>query len=159
MPPATAVFIQDACYQHQYIRSKDKSFIYERPERLRAVKVGVAAAIGHLEESFVAAHPNERNSFAVKPEGSDDLAAAFSRINLTQDSKTDENSPVIIVHSSASVDLLNNAAVKFVHGDIDGDVYPQNLKLWASESWDKIASGDCEIPDGLPKNDLYCKAV
>ena len=52
-PPTTAVYLQDACYQHRYIRSKDLSNIVERPERLRAVKVGPAAAIARLEEVLV----------------------------------------------------------------------------------------------------------
>ena len=29
----TAIFLQDACYQHRFIRSTDLSLIVERPER------------------------------------------------------------------------------------------------------------------------------
>ena len=50
----TAILIQDACYQHRYIRSKDLSAIVERPERIRAVKVGLSAAIARIEEAYKA---------------------------------------------------------------------------------------------------------
>jgi hypothetical protein len=66
--------------------------------------------------------------------------------------------PVRIVHSTASVDILNNAAVKFIHGDIDGDVYLEKLKDWVTNSVDKISKGESEIPLGLPQGDLYCKS-
>ncbi|GAA5980834.1 hypothetical protein JCM10908_003885 [Rhodotorula pacifica] len=47
--PRTAVLFQPACTQHRYIRTADASTIVERPERIRAVKVGVAAAWARLE--------------------------------------------------------------------------------------------------------------
>jgi histone deacetylase HOS3 len=46
-----AIFIQDACYQHKWIRTPDASHIFERPQRIRAVKLGLAAAIARVEES------------------------------------------------------------------------------------------------------------
>lgn len=44
------LFIQPACLQHKYIRHANSSHIFERPERLRAVLLGVAAAVARLEE-------------------------------------------------------------------------------------------------------------
>ncbi|BGP28603.1 histone deacetylase [Rhodotorula toruloides] len=52
--PRTAVILQPACANHRYIRNTDIGTIVERPERLRAVKVGVAAAWARLEEREVA---------------------------------------------------------------------------------------------------------
>src|SRR5258706_12820797 len=49
--PDTAIYLQDECYKHKYIRSKDVSAIVERPERLRVLKMGIAAAIARLEAS------------------------------------------------------------------------------------------------------------
>ncbi|OCF31780.1 histone deacetylase HOS3 [Kwoniella heveanensis BCC8398] len=43
------LFIQPACLQHKYIRHANSSHIFERPERLRAVLLGVAAAVARLE--------------------------------------------------------------------------------------------------------------
>ncbi|KAK0455328.1 histone deacetylase domain-containing protein [Desarmillaria tabescens] len=141
MAPAKAgVFIQDACYQHQYIRSKDTSLIVERPERLRAVKLGVAAALSRIPS-------------VVDADGDpDDLAAALSRLDIAKETGTDK---VEIIRSTASVDILHHPAVKFVHGDLDGDVYIPKIKSWADESRDKIAKGESEIPEGYSQGDLY----
>ncbi|KAK0493350.1 histone deacetylase complex protein [Armillaria luteobubalina] len=134
------IFIQDACYQHQYIRSKDTSLIVERPERLRAVKLGVAAAISRIP------------SDVANDEDPDDLAVALSRLDIAKEVGTDK---VEIIRSSASVDILHHPAVKFVHGDVDGDVYMPKIKSWADESRDKIAKGESEIPEGYSQGDLY----
>jgi histone deacetylase HOS3 len=53
------------------------------------------------------------------------------------------------------VDLLNHPAVKFVHGDIDGDVYLETLKTWAENSQNRIANGLSEIPEEFSQGDLY----
>ena len=45
------LFIQPACLQHRYIRHTNSSHIFERPERLRAVLLGVVAAAARLEEA------------------------------------------------------------------------------------------------------------
>ena len=45
------LFIQPACLQHRYIRHANSSHIFERPERLRAVLLGVAAAVARLEDA------------------------------------------------------------------------------------------------------------
>lgn len=144
------VFLQNACYEHQYIRSKDSSLIVERPERLRAVFLGLAAAIARLGD-----HSNTSVAPA-KPDNSDasDLAEALSRIDINRSVTRDE--PVNTVRSSASVQLMNNPAVKFIHGDIDGDKYLENLTTWIKESRTKIANDQSEIPDGLSQGDLYC---
>ncbi|KAG5221202.1 Arginase/deacetylase [Salix suchowensis] len=143
------IFLQNACYEHQYIRSKDSSLIVERPERLRAVILGLAAAIARLGDySDALVAPG-------KPDDSDasDLADALSRIDINRSSTRDE--PVNTIRSSASVQLMNNPAVKFIHGDIDGDKYLENLTLWIKESRAKIANDQSEIPDGLSQGDLY----
>ena len=59
-------------------------------------------------------------------------------------------------YPAAPTTLLNNNAVKFVHGDIDGDVYLENLIRWARECADKIREGASEIPEHLSQGDLYC---
>jgi histone deacetylase HOS3 len=151
-----AVFIQDACLQHQYIRSKDLSSIVERPERLRAVKIGIAAAIARLE-SILAKHEHDDTETKKHDEDPDDLAATLDRMKLIHDSSKlrHSSSPVSIIQSRASVDILKHPAVKFIHGDIDGDIYLEDLTRWAKESWENIHQGGSEIPEGLPQGDLY----
>ncbi|KAF8887148.1 histone deacetylase complex protein [Infundibulicybe gibba] len=152
-PRRVAVFIQEKCFNHRYIRSKDNSSIVERPERLRAVSVGLAAAIARLEESTRHDRSNASISSTTHQEQTaDDLETAMARMDIKpQLSK----SPVSIIQSQSSIDLMKHPAVKFIHGDVDGDVYLENLNSWSKESWEKISMGESEIPEGLPQGDLY----
>ncbi|KAJ7876377.1 histone deacetylase domain-containing protein [Mycena olivaceomarginata] len=125
--PRTAFFLQDACLKHRYIRG-DASDIFERPERLGAVTLGLAAAISRLE-------------------------GEITHGNLTRTSSS--GPPISVVQSSASADILSHPAVKYVHGDIDGDVYLENLVTWTRESRAKIDKGESEIPANLSQGDLY----
>ncbi|KAF7975628.1 hypothetical protein HWV62_9063 [Athelia sp. TMB] len=146
----TTIYIQDICLQHRFIRSRDTSAVVEKPERLRAVNVGLAAAIARLE--------SEATAVGKQDDDTDDLAAALDKLNLAHsdaDVLSSPNLPVSIVKSTASVDMLNNAAVKFVHGDVDGDIYLERIKALARDSHDKILKGDSEIPEGLSQGDLY----
>ena len=123
------VFLQDACLKHQYIRSRDVSTIVERPERVRAVNAGLAVALSRLEGLRSTSQPPSSlpvEASGVDPSNPDDLAKALDQMTLeasTALSLDSKAGPVRIVRSIASVDILDNAAVKFVHGDIDGDVY------------------------------------
>jgi histone deacetylase HOS3 len=148
--PTTTVFLQDACLQHKYIRTRDSSHIVERPERLRAVKIGLCAAIARLEESIPAATSG----------GSDDdaLIEAIENLRLEQHPTAfhlPKGHPIKVVQSSAKVDMLNHPAVKFIHGDVDGDVYLEKLVDWALHSVEKITNGQSEIPSELNQGDLY----
>ncbi|KAI0715688.1 Arginase/deacetylase [Cerioporus squamosus] len=161
MPP-TAIYLQKACLQHRYIRTRDNSHIVERPERLRAVNVGLAASIARLEERAPPSSPSistgEHSAAPPKvEEDSDELTKALGKLQLSTPSQSETLArvPVTFVHSGASVDILNDAAVKYVHGDIERDVYLDNLKRWTQESQDKVAKGDSEIPDGYAQGDLY----
>ena len=152
----TAVFLQNACVQHRYIRSQDLSNIVERPERLRAVNIGLAAAIAHLEDLLP--DPPSRSDAVKASMDLSDLTSALDMLNL--DPAADGDSKKIrIVQSEAKIDILNDAAVKFVHGDIDGDVYLEALQTWVKESSNKVAKGESEIPEGYSQGDLYCESM
>lgn len=164
----TTVYVQQACVKHRFIRSKDTANIVERPERLRAVHVGIAAAIAHLEIS-----ENRSLEPVIKEEDSakvdiiqreaaeeNELATALERLDLGPSApKTSPYAPVNLIKSSTSVDILNNAAVKFIHGDIEGDVYLETLKKWAQDSEEKISKGESEIPEEYSQGDLYCMCL
>lgn len=187
---ATAVFLQNACLQHRYIRSRDTSNIVELPERLRAVKLGIAAAVARLEDehnivsssSSSVEKPNvlttsgstastvSAASTNLSTDSADDLAAALGDLNIASSStsypstvsdelllssNSDTPPPLRIFRSSAKVDILNNAAVKYVHGDIEGDVYLEKLRDLARDSAETIKQGQSEIPDGWSQGDLY----
>ncbi|KXN84336.1 Histone deacetylase HOS3 [Leucoagaricus sp. SymC.cos] len=145
----TAVFLQDACLQHKYIRSKDKSNVVERPERLRAVNVGISGAIARLESIQV----DKLNRQGTTDGDVGELVDVLGKMRISTGDTA--SSVVQIVKSQASVDILNNPAVKFVHGDIERDLYLENLKKWARNSWEEILQGHSEIPQGLAQGDLY----
>ncbi|KAF9260902.1 Arginase/deacetylase [Marasmius fiardii PR-910] len=160
MPLLPAIFLQDACYKHKYIRSRDVTNIVERPERLRAVKLGVAVALARLEgEEDVALNGTPKTFLDT---GTDELATVMERLRLegtgtaadsTSTSSTFAGVPVI--HSAASMPLLGSPAVKFIHGDIEGDVYLEKLHKWVKDSAERVGRGESEIPEGLPQGDLY----
>ncbi|KAI0632257.1 Arginase/deacetylase [Trametes polyzona] len=154
---ATAVYLQEACLQHRYIRTRDTSHIVERPERLRAVNVGLAAAVARLEEVAPPASASGPKTTAPAEEDADELTKALGKLQLTAPSRTPftTRAPVSINHSEASVDILNHPAVKFVHGDIERDVYLETLRSWARDSQDKVNKGESEIPEGYSQGDLY----
>lgn len=144
------MFFNDACYEHRFIRTRDTSQIVERPERLRALKVGLAAAIARLEES--------KEDTAVVPEkkDTDDLVAALEKLDIAAEQNSRVRA-VDIVQSTSSADLLDHPAVKYIHGDISGDVYLEKLVKLAKESEAAIARGESEIPQNLSQGDLYRK--
>src|SRR6202020_1563080 len=74
----TTVFLQYIRLQHYFIRSCDMSAIVEKPERLRAVNIGLAAAIAQS----LAATKVEPEYALPTASASDDLAAALGRMNL-----------------------------------------------------------------------------
>ena len=154
----SAIFIQNACLQHRYIRSKDTSNIVERPERLRAVTIGLSAAIARLEELFNSdsspGPPPKTPESAKKEPNPDELADVLNTLKINSELST-SRSPVSIIESQATVDILNHPAVKFVHGDFERDVYLENLTAWAKESHHRISKGESEIPEGLSQGDLY----
>ena len=157
MVKKSAVFIQNACLQHRYIRSKDTSNIYERPERLRAVTIGLSAAIARLEglsTSTTKLEPTATSESSKNGPDPDDLADVMNKLKIDSELSTYQSS-VSIIESQATVDILNHDAVKFVHGDIERDVYLENLTTWAKESYQKISKGESEIPEGLSQGDLY----
>jgi histone deacetylase HOS3 len=148
--PDTAIFLQDACLQHKYIRSKDKSNVVERPERLRAINVGISGALARLE-SVVTGEPPKREADGEIHE----LTDVLGKMRIGTPTVDVGTSIAEIVKSQANVDLLDHEAVKFVHGDIEGDVYLENLKAWAKNSKEEIVERGSEIPEGLPQGDLY----
>lgn len=144
--PSTTVFLQDACLHHKYIRTRDSSHVFERPERLRAVKIGLCAAISRLEETQSVSTSTSKGVISSDP---DSLIAAIENLNLEQtttDSPLPKGHPVQVIRSSAKIDILGDSAVKYIHGDVDGDTYLEKLTEWTRHSVEKVSSGQSEIP-------------
>ncbi|POY75342.1 hypothetical protein BMF94_1570 [Rhodotorula taiwanensis] len=105
-PARTAVLFQPACTKHRYIRTRDTSTIVERPERIRAVKTGVAAAYARLETALPAARDDD----------DDDLDALLSGLSLdaNRDLKGKRRAREL-VDPRGPFDILDSGAVMSVH--------------------------------------------
>ena len=96
-PGPPAVFLQNACLAHRFMRTKQdrqgnvvEQYLdhVERPERLRAINIGLSALWARLESS------SQRH----------------------RSSAISVNIPFTIVRSSASVDIQKSGDVRYVHG-------------------------------------------
>ena len=158
-PPPTTIYLQEACLRHQFIRSKDTSNVVERPERLRAMNIGIAAVISRCEETAIQPTSQDNLKDKLGPSASNEdseLTSALERLTIgNKILYPSPQLPLHVVKSNATLDVLNHPAVKFVHGDIEGDVYLENLIKWAKQSREKIAADGTEIPTGLAQGDLY----
>ncbi|KAG9122669.1 hypothetical protein FRC07_000860 [Ceratobasidium sp. 392] len=160
-----SVHIQPACAEHRYIRDKDTSTIVERPERLRALALGIAAALARSEET---ASLSREATLVVETDG---IIKSLENIKLDNPSESSGLvSPVAqVVRHSAPLDVLflNDPAVRMIHAlDEDtaagsGEEYLSQLARWVSESEIRIKAGESEIPDGegLSQGDLYSGAL
>nr|XP_019051123.1 histone deacetylase HOS3 [Kwoniella bestiolae CBS 10118]OCF30053.1 histone deacetylase HOS3 [Kwoniella bestiolae CBS 10118] len=169
------LFIQPACLQHKYIRHPNSSHIFERPERLRAVLLGVAAAIARLESV-------DQPSSSTATSQADDLSGLLSSLSIESSSSSSITSHLHIIppppqSSIPGTILQHHPAVQLAHspvpespfpylgqgssssasGSIPSSPYLKDLVKWASEAIDKIKETGCEIPPdlGLNAGDLY----
>jgi histone deacetylase HOS3 len=157
-----SVSLQHLCAQHRYIRGKPVD-IYERPERLTAVSVGIAAAAARLGLALEEEAARLRQAAVVPKEDSpEDLALVLEKMTLAAQSAPIQESTLGTVfdvkHSMASIDLLTDPAVAFVHADPDlspNKQYLYQLKDWCHASAEKTRAGKSEIPEALPQGDLY----
>ncbi|KAI0685400.1 histone deacetylase domain-containing protein [Cytidiella melzeri] len=127
------VFLQEACLLHKWIRTRDRSNVYERPERLRAVNAGLAAAYAQLEY------------------------AATARVDTDSLERKKAWRPFDVVRSSATLDISTHPAAAYIHGQlVDGAAssYGTHLKSWCQRSKEEIARSGSEISD-MYEQDLY----
>ncbi|BEJ12158.1 hypothetical protein CspHIS471_0206180 [Cutaneotrichosporon sp. HIS471] len=160
--PPLALHIQPACLEHKYIRHKDSSHIFERPERLRAVLLGFAAALARLEAAD--GPPND----------GDVLSALLGSLSLSSFLPPTHLSvvPPPVPPSRPGQVLLHNPALQLAHsppidapfpylprggGAMPQSTYLKDLFKWASEAVETIRATGCEIPKdkGLNAGDLY----
>jgi len=144
------IILQEKCFLHKYIRERDASGIVERPERLRAVSIGLAAAIARLEDEVPPSLPREP----------DDLTRAMSQMSIAHSSITISPQICQIIHSDAILDLVSHPAMKYIHANATTPEanYLTKLKSWAAQSEEKIQNGTSEIPNDLAQGDLYCES-
>ena len=118
---AVDVLLAPSVLKHRYLRGVDKSLIVERPERVRAVLLGVAGAIGQLAER---PPPTPLPS----SDDPDDLVARLGSLsvnNAPSDTamRIPSPVPVRVLHSTRSLALdPPHPAVAYVHAHSDETV-------------------------------------
>lgn len=133
----------------------------ERPERLRAVAVGIAAACARLEEYEQTPLPSTSLAQVKLEEtkgkdASESLVDALNQLSISAASEERATATTafnILNASYASPDILNHDAIRFIHGE--APEYLAKLNEWASLSESKIRTGESEIPTGYSQGDLY----
>jgi len=143
------VLFQEDCLQHKFARRdsqgalKSSDDIVERPERLSAVKAGVAAAYCRLQTSplNLPANPEDHTQLHLRGEPFD-IRYTKAFLPLTHES-------VLAVHNTANLgpdeEDLNNLR----------PLYPVQLQGWIDDAAEAHAAGKSEIPANLSQGDLY----
>ncbi|GAA5956081.1 hypothetical protein JCM21900_002588 [Sporobolomyces salmonicolor] len=121
----TFVLLQPACTQHRYVRDHhDLSTIVERPERIRAVKTGVAAAWARLERRGSSGGKRwEKPSGREEGEALGDLMSCLSLGGFPDGDRKGKGGKanevrggpfdILVSHAQMSVDA---GALRMVHG-------------------------------------------
>lgn len=174
----TILLLQDECYRHRYIRSKDTSFIVERPERLRALKLGLATAIARLEQtrprgvdqtSSDSVRDGQTIDVAKKegvnpksePDVTEELAKALGNLNIATKTTVPVTNVCDISRPAVRLQYLSShPAVRMIHaagddGEFNNLEHLDRLAKWARESEEKVSRGESEIPTGYLQGDLY----
>lgn len=137
VPPR--IYLQDVCLRHRFIRGKDTSDVYERPERIRAINIGIAALHARLETLN---HTGTSTTTSQQPNSSIPPA------------------PLTIVRSAATIDMRVHKAAIAVHSGEDEDggqwCLADELDEWCVRSLLQIQQNGSEIPEQF-EQDLYCK--
>ncbi|WVF67950.1 hypothetical protein IAT40_002712 [Kwoniella sp. CBS 6097] len=149
------LFIQPACLQHKYIRHSTSSHIFERPERLRAVLLGVAAAVARLEanEPKETAGPSGSSGY-ITPSNSaaDDLSGLLSSLSIGSSSSKSATTrylhiipPPPLPQTPGSI-LLHHPAVQLAHAPTPEAPFPY---LGAGATSSSGSKGDIPTSDYL----------
>ncbi|GAA5856329.1 hypothetical protein JCM8547_000871 [Rhodosporidiobolus lusitaniae] len=120
--PRSFVLFQPACAGHHYARGTDIGTIVERPERLRAIKTGVAAAWARLEKQ-----DGERwkplGLEQEKDEDEDELGDLLSGLSLTggtqkgagKGKKKEVRGGAFDILESSAVLAVDDPSIRFIH--------------------------------------------
>ncbi|KWU42093.1 Arginase/deacetylase, partial [Rhodotorula sp. JG-1b] len=153
--PRTAVLFQPACTLHRYIRTTDDSTIVERPHRIRAVKVGAAAAWARLEQQQQLG-ANDDDDLDQLLEGLT-LGGGTGRSKYPRGGDFKGKGPFDILDSDAQLPV-DHAALRYVHPKPNQPPDNNDDGGWesASSSSSKLSARTAsEIPPHLPQGDLY----
>lgn len=122
------ILLAPAVLNHRYVRGVDKSLIVERPERIRAVLLGIATAIGKSTTDDHSAIPSLPSTYPAAAPGpavsdDDDLVARLGSLSMQAKPDNPQQHPpprFRVLHSTASVPLNPpHPAVAYTHAHAD----------------------------------------
>lgn len=123
------ILLAPAVLNHRYVRGVDKSLIVERPERVRAVLLGIATAIGKSTTDDHPAIPSLPSTYPAAAPGpavsdDDDLVARLGSLSMQAkpDGPQQQHPPprFRVLHSTSSVPLNPaHPAVAYTHAHAD----------------------------------------
>ncbi|UZJ56237.1 hypothetical protein CBS101457_005557 [Exobasidium rhododendri] len=103
--PAVDVLLAPAVLGHRWVRTRSNSFVVERPERVRAVSLGIAAIAGKHQSQ------TEKDQLQL-----DDLTGHLATLTVEGDSAKKSSLPLAVLLSQKTLSLTApNAALKMIH--------------------------------------------
>jgi len=165
--PTIHIVTQDECFKHVFRRTKERATIYERPERLRFVNLGLAAALAwdslHHASPASLLPPSATN----EPKSSSPLVQT-PRVTFTKATrKIAPHDPVLAkIHDqpnrppspdSSTPSNSQNHTDRFASFRLSGTYIEQLMGLCLQAS-ELNLSGFSEVPEHLPQGDLYLSA-
>ena len=159
-----AVILQSLCHLHRWTRTSSDAAIYERSERLRSIRLGIAIAHGRLRAS--APHLASSNTSSVKgkekansdvdPAASlEDLLGGLSLNGTSSSSTLYEGYPFGIYSTARRTPLSSSALVPSATSLAHGEAYIPQLLSYISNVPSAHASQSSEVPLSLSQGDLY----
>ena len=118
----TAVIFQSACENHQFIRNNDISTIVERPERIRAVKMGTAAAWAGMEAKGIQERGMSRFELGKIEKVEEELVGLMGGLGIADQARDKgkgrevRGGPFDVLFSNAVMNI-DDPSLHFIHGD------------------------------------------
>lgn len=130
--PLLDVIVAPAVLAHRYIRGRDVSLIVERPERVRAVLLGVSALLGRMAEDSESRASCSSARTAAPGDDADDLISQLQGMSMAGqggDVSPAASPQVHVLHSTKSVSLHPaHPALAVVHAhqeEMVDDILPE----------------------------------
>lgn len=172
------VIIQSLCHLHRWTRTSSDAHVYERPERLRSIRLGLAVARARLLQAYphervhgaqrgaasIAAKGKGRQADQQEAGGESQLEDLLDRLSLKANSESQspsdvshtiyEGLPFSILSTARRLPLCSpsvSAAVTLAHGE----EYARQLGGYIKQVASLQAAHESEVPEGLSQGDLY----
>lgn len=148
------VILQSLCHLHRWSRTSNDLHIYERSDRLRSIRLGIAAAHGRLRAAYPDRASVKGKEKTPTDQPSDTLESLLEGLTI-RSSRTNEGSihdgyPFAVTSTSRRLSLLSQA-VTLAHGSD----YASRLTAFLAGVAEAHASLRSEVPEELSQGDLY----